>query len=186
MMAKPELTKQLIAQTLKKLMLNTPLDKISVQEIVDACGLNRKTFYYHFRDKQDLVCWIFDTEFASLTDANHNNSVLDELVEHLYKNRDFYVAALTSNVQNNLSEHFFRIIYESVREKAQEVLGENKIAPAEFDMIVNYFANAIVGTITQWARDGMKSPPYEYSTSFYPLTEECLRFIVEKRAEKRK
>jgi len=48
MMAKPELTKQLIAQTLKKLMLNTPLDKISVQEIVDACGLNRKTFYYHF------------------------------------------------------------------------------------------------------------------------------------------
>jgi len=38
-----------------------------------------------------------------------------------------------------------------------------------------------VGTITQWARDGMKSPPYEYSTSFYPLTEECLRFIVEKR-----
>jgi len=40
---------------------------------------------------------------------------------------------------------FFRIIYESVREKAQEVLGENKIAPAEFDMIVNYFANAIVG-----------------------------------------
>jgi len=78
MMAKPELTKQLIAQTLKKLMLNTPLDKISVQEIVDACGLNRKTFYYHFRDKQDLVCWIFDTEFASLTDANHNNSVLDE------------------------------------------------------------------------------------------------------------
>jgi len=55
------------------------------------------------------------------------------------------------------------------------VLGENKIAPAEFDMIVNYFANAIVGTITQWARDGMKSPPYEYSTSFYPLTEECLK-----------
>jgi len=36
MMAKPELTKQLIAQTLKKLMLNTPLDKISVQEIVDC------------------------------------------------------------------------------------------------------------------------------------------------------
>ncbi|HHV30217.1 MAG TPA: TetR family transcriptional regulator [Clostridium sp.] len=184
MMAKPELTKQLIAQTLKKLMLNTPLDKISVQEIVDACGLNRKTFYYHFQDKQALVCWIFDTEFASLTDVNQDNSVFDELVEHLYKNRDFYVAALTSNVQNNLSEHFFRIIYESIKEKAEDVLGDNKIAPAEFNIIIDYFTNAIVGSITQWARGGMKSPPYEYRTSFYPLTEECLRFIVEKKIKK--
>jgi len=124
MMAKPELTKQLIAQTLKKLMLNTPLDKISVQEIVDACGLNRKTFYYHFRDKQDLVCWIFDTEFASLTDANHNNSVLDELVEHLYKNRTFMLLLLLQTFKTILVNIFSGLYTNLSGKKPRRCWGE--------------------------------------------------------------
>ena len=89
-MAKPELTKQLMANTLKSLMQAVPLDKINVQDIVRACGLNRKTFYYHFRDKQELICWIFDKEFADLKDWNRNNTIIDELVDHLRSNKDFY------------------------------------------------------------------------------------------------
>ncbi len=73
-MSKPELTKQLIAQTLKELVKHMPLDKISVQHIVDACELNRKTFYYHFQDKQALICWIFDSEFSCITDVDHTTT----------------------------------------------------------------------------------------------------------------
>ena len=36
--------------------MNKRLDKISISEIVGAAGLNRQTFYYHFRDKQELIC----------------------------------------------------------------------------------------------------------------------------------
>lgn len=183
-MSKPELTKQLIAQTLKKLMLEIPFEKISVQDIVKACGLNRKTFYYHFQDKQALVCWIFDNEFAALTDLNNDNSVYDELIEHLYKNRDFYVAALSSDAQNNLSEHFYKIIYDSNMIKINEILGERKLVPDEINLIASFFSNAIVVTITQWAREGMISYPYQYSTKLYPITEECMKFMVERYIEK--
>lgn len=183
-MSKPELTKQLIAQTLKKLMINMNLDKITVQDIVKACELNRKTFYYHFKDKQDLVCWIFDTEFAALTDLNQDNSVFDELVEHLYNNRDFYVSALSSDVQNNLNEHFFKIIFDSNMIKIKEVLGTNELAADEINLIANFFSNGIVASITQWARDGMKSFPYQYSAKLYPITEECIKFIVKRYIEK--
>jgi probable dihydroxyacetone kinase regulator len=183
-MSKPELTKQLIVQTLKKLMISMPLDKISVQDIVKSCELNRKTFYYHFKDKQDLVCWIFDTEFAALTDLNQDNSVFDELVEHLYNNRDFYVAALSSDVQNNLNDHFFKIIYDANMIKIEQVLGTHELAQDEINLIANFFSNAIVGSITQWARDGMRSFPYQYSAKLYPMTEECIKFIIQKYIEK--
>jgi probable dihydroxyacetone kinase regulator len=183
-MPKPELTKQLIADTLKKLMMNISLDKITVQDIVKACGLNRKTFYYHFKDKQDLVCWIFDSEFAELTDLNQDNSVFDELVEHLYKNREFYVAALSSNVQNNLNEHFFKIIFDSNMIKIKEALGSSELGTDEINLIANFFSNGIVGSITQWTKDGMRSFPYQYSAKLYPITEECIQFIVKRYVEK--
>ena len=41
-------TKRLIADTLKMLMLTKPFSKITVSEIITACRINRKTFYYHF------------------------------------------------------------------------------------------------------------------------------------------
>ncbi|MEA5068147.1 MAG: TetR family transcriptional regulator, partial [Christensenellaceae bacterium] len=69
-MSKPELTKQLLASTLKKLASGKHLDKISISEIVAAAGLNRQTFYYHFQDKQELICWIFDTDIARIMDEH--------------------------------------------------------------------------------------------------------------------
>lgn len=183
-MAKPELTKQLLATTLKQLMRRIPLDKISVQEIVDACGLNRKTFYYHFQDKQALVCWIFDREYASLTDLNHDNTIIDELIAHLYANKDFYVAALTSKAQNNLQEHMFKVVYDGIIQKIHLILGDDRLATAEMKMIANYFAHALMGSISEWARGGMKSSPYEEIINFYPITQECLEYIVRKYAGK--
>lgn len=182
-MAKPELTKQLIADTLKKLMQHTPLDKISVQSIVDSCGINRKTFYYHFEDKQALVCWIFDTEYGAITDLNNDNTTIDELLEHLYQNKNFYVEALTSDTQNNLREHFFSIICEDIRQKVLRLLGNQTMASEKVALIGNYFAHAIVGSITQWAQDGMKYSPNEYNINFHPLFEGCLEYAVQRYKE---
>lgn len=56
------LTKKALAQSLKHLMEHTPLNKISVKHLVDDCGLNRQTFYYHFQDIFELLGWIYKTE----------------------------------------------------------------------------------------------------------------------------
>ncbi len=184
-MSKPELTKRLIAQTLKELMANINLDKISVQDIVKKCGLNRKTFYYHFQDKQALVCWIFDIDFSTLTDMNHDNTVIDELMQLLYANKEFYVAALTSNAQNNLREHLFKVVYNGIISRIKIILKANRIPNDDMKMIANYFSNAIMGSITQWAKEGMKTPPDEYITDFHPITQECLEFAIKRILEKR-
>ena len=51
----PGFTRQIILQTLTELMNEKPLSKITVKDIVERCGVNRNTFYYHFRDIPDAV-----------------------------------------------------------------------------------------------------------------------------------
>ena len=58
-MSESKITEKALALALKQLMKTAPLSKISIQNIMDNCGLNRQTFYYHFKDKFDLVNWIY-------------------------------------------------------------------------------------------------------------------------------
>ena len=52
-----QVTKRALEASLKKLLLEKPLHKITVSDITDDCGINRMTFYYHFKDIYDLVEW---------------------------------------------------------------------------------------------------------------------------------
>ena len=60
-MADSNITKRALAQALQELMEEVPFDKINVTQICEKCGINRKSFYYHFKDKYDLANWIFYT-----------------------------------------------------------------------------------------------------------------------------
>ena len=50
-------TKQNLEASLKKVMLQKPLDKITISDITLDCGISRMAFYYHFKDIYDLVEW---------------------------------------------------------------------------------------------------------------------------------
>ena len=50
-------TKRALEASLKKLLLQKPLDKITIQDLTTDCGISRMAFYYHFKDIYDLVEW---------------------------------------------------------------------------------------------------------------------------------
>lgn len=52
-----QITKRALEQSLKHLLLKKPLTKITINDITEDCGINRMTFYYHFKDIYDLVEW---------------------------------------------------------------------------------------------------------------------------------
>ena len=53
-----QLTKRALEQSLKNLLAYKPLTKITVGDIADDCGINRMTFYYHFKDIYDLADYL--------------------------------------------------------------------------------------------------------------------------------
>ena len=52
-----QVTKRALEASLKNLLLKKPLNKITINDIAEDCGINRMTFYYHFQDIYDLIEW---------------------------------------------------------------------------------------------------------------------------------
>lgn len=95
-MADSNITKRALASALRELMEEVPFDKIQVTHICERCNMNRKSFYYHFRDKYDLLNWIFDTEMISMIRNYTGKEPLEQYVEilreicnYLYKTEIF-------------------------------------------------------------------------------------------------
>ena len=86
-MSKSEQTKRGIARAFVSLVESQPLEKVNVSKLVDAMGINRKTFYYHFTDKTDLVIWTFR---SALADALQERFEREQLVEPGPESQDPY------------------------------------------------------------------------------------------------
>lgn len=63
-------TKRALEASLKNLLLKKPLNKITVGDIAEDCGVNRMTFYYHFKDIYDLVEWSCEEDAAKALEGN--------------------------------------------------------------------------------------------------------------------
>lgn len=87
-------TKEIFAQSLKKLSAKKSVEKISVKDIVSDCGLTKTTFYNHFRDKYDLAAWIYSTSAEKIMNKidSENYSWKDSLtdgINYFFANKDF-------------------------------------------------------------------------------------------------
>ena len=98
-----ELTKNWIAEKMKELLLQKPLDKIRIKEICACAKIDRSTFYYYFEDKYDLVAWIFYSS-AFRTDVLSREQASENL-KQVKKDYVFYKRAFEDQSQNPLWEY---------------------------------------------------------------------------------
>lgn len=116
-----ELTKRLIANSFKELMLQMPFEKITIKTITDHANVIRPTFYNHFHDKYELVEWIVKTEIIDKTqEAIKNGSargVIRVLFSGFLEDKEYYQKAFEISGQNGFIdtlEKFFTEMFASV------------------------------------------------------------------------
>ena len=77
--------KREICAALKKLMAQKPLNKITVAEVMKACGMTRQHFYYHFADIYDAVRWMFEEEAVALLRKHEGVMLWQDGLLHLFQ-----------------------------------------------------------------------------------------------------
>lgn len=160
-MADSSITKRALASALKSLMRTQPFSKISVGDICEQCDMNRKSFYYHFRDKYDLVNWIYDTEFIAIAVQTHYVSswdFLEDLCEYFYENRVFYRKALEITGQNSFSEHFRELLQPTIERRLMQTPASDRIQTFRS----NFFVDALICAMMRWLKDADCFPPQEF------------------------
>lgn len=97
--------KALMAQALKKLLTQKSLGTISVTDIVNQAKLSRATFYRHFRDKYDLMIWIYRSVIDKIIDENpdpeQSVNILIESCRYLKENYEYFSNVVKYNGQNS-------------------------------------------------------------------------------------
>ena len=172
------ITKRALAQALKDLMRHQSFQKISVGEICEACGMNRKSFYYHFRDKHDLVCWIFQTEFFEhlhMTDGFTGWSLLSDACGYLYGERAFYRDILAIDGQNSLREYLKEQTHPLLVEFAHEML--EGFDAGELDFCLSFYTDSFLTSIVRWLSAPEVIQPEEYIEQIRRLLENTARLI---------
>lgn len=101
--------KRQLAMALKKRLAAAPLEKITIKELTDDCGVNRQTFYYHFEDIYDLLKWLFQEEALNVMKLQDESvswqESLGKLLTYLSENRGFCVSVLNS-IEHRHIKHF--------------------------------------------------------------------------------
>jgi len=162
-MSESQITKKALALSIKKLMKTIPLDKISIHEIVDNCGINRQTFYYHFKDKFDLVNWIYYTEaIESIADCRnyaHWTDGMYKTLVYFMENKSFYINALNTSGQNTFYGYLFKETYELIMGVVNDISLNLQVSSADKDFIAEFYTHAFVGLTLQWIKNSMKDSP---------------------------
>lgn len=159
-MSNSQVTKRALAASMKNLMGKKPMEKINITDIVEGCNMNRQSFYYHFKDKYDLVNWIFYTELI-LTIKDYSTEklgLLEKACEYFYENKSFYKNAFEVTGQNSFSEYFIEIIQPILKIQLNEIFRSKK----DVDFYATFYADATRISISRWLIEGAKIPPDKF------------------------
>ena len=153
------LTKDAIKKSFLKLLNSKPIDKITVKEIVEDCGINRNSFYYHFDDIPSLMEEIFNDqadEFVSHSFSPDNlyDSIMEAItfslenktaILHVFNspNRQFYDRYLNRVARRTVTEFFDNFTKDSKR-----------ISEEDREAVVMYYKSLLIGFVFDWVSDG--------------------------------
>lgn len=170
---KKELTKELIASSMKEIMLHQPFEKITIRMITEHAGVIRPTFYYHFQDKYEVLEWIVRHDLVSSARLLMERGLVEEAMHVVFtdinNDREFYRRAFSITGQNN----FVEIMVEQVKIFLLELIDMWGVTSStgmrilNNEMICSHCATSFVSMVFFWVtRDKENTSVEEMSESF--------------------
>ena len=165
-----ERTRQALAEALKELMAQKPVDKITIHDLTERCGIRRQNFYYHFEDVYDLMRWMFEKEAVSLLRQHEGTLLWQEgllqLFHYLEGNRAVCRCALKSVGRDTIRRFFesdiYAIIHQTVERIGEEISGNSgSITKPDIDMMTYFYVVALAGMAESWVLGALDQTPEE-------------------------
>jgi AcrR family transcriptional regulator len=191
-------SKESITGTLIALTAATPLDDVTVQMIVQKCGMNRKTFYYHFRGIRDLICESMTTRLRqALDDAHLQSDAAQTAAQALTvsicaalrftkENKEILTAVSNSRYRADVIVFLQDALEDKMREYLTIALTDQHTRHGERllldeknkSYIVTFYAAALYSLIEEWLRDGMRESVASFTNTLEKLVGETVASAI--------
>lgn len=167
-MALKDRTKQLFADELALMLHEMPLSKVRVSDLCERCGTGRQTFYYHFRDKYDVVAWIFEcdyrlaeSEVVTKSDTfvrASSPATVARALELMWSRRAFYRTAFDDRSQNSIAEYIQDFDVKLMTQVTKEYLGVDDLDAWQL-FAIKHLSYGSIGCTIEWLKGELKATP---------------------------
>lgn len=155
----PNFTKQAIKTSFLKLLNEHPLNQISVRTIVEDCGINRNSFYYHFHDIPALIEEIVTDAADTLIQKYPSINSIEEGVEaafHFTQNNKKAILHIYNSVNRNIYEQYLmRICEYVVTSYFDTVFGTDVVSDRDRSVLILFTKCELYGIFSDWINNGM-------------------------------
>lgn len=158
-----KITKFALANSLKNLLVKKPLDKITINDITEDCGVNRMTFYYHFQDIYDLIEWICAEDAAKVLEGKKTYDTWQEgfynIFEAVLENKIFVMNVYHSISREQIENYLYKLTHKLLLDVVEEKAVSISIREEDKNFIADFYKYAFVGLMLNWIKNDMKEEP---------------------------
>ena len=156
-------TKRALEASLKKLLLRKPLNNITINDITEDCGVNRMTFYYHFKDIYDLVDWILVEDATEALEGHQDfetwSDAFRDMLEKVQANRVLVLNVYRSISREQVEQYLYKLLDPMLKEFADRECRDITVQDDDKQFVVDFYKYALVGVVLEWIRRDMKTEP---------------------------
>ena len=153
-------TRRAIKETFLKLLNQRPLNQITVKDIVEECGINRNSFYYHFEDLPALVEEIVDEQVLALIKNHPTISSVEEcfetVVELVMENKQAVYHIYNSMSRDVFERHLMEACRYIVDTYLRAEFAGKSLAEEDLNVLIRFHKCECFGAVIDWLNSGMK------------------------------
>ncbi len=162
-----DFTKKAIRASFLRLLNEKPLKQITVRDIVDDCGINRNTFYYHFQDIPQLVETMIQDEADQLIAEHESMDSVEECLEAIIafalKNRTAVLHIYRSVNRAIYEQYLWRVCDHVVTDYIDHQLEGRKVSEFDRATIIKFLKCMSFGLVTDWLENGMQENVIDFT-----------------------
>ena len=168
-----QMTKRALEASLKHMLLKKPLDKITINDIAEDCGINRMTFYYHFKDIYDLVEWSCVEDATRALEGKKTYDTWQQgfyqIFEAVLDNRPFILNVYHSVSREQVELYLYKLTYDLLISVVEEKAAGMAVRDEDKRFIADFYKFAFVGLMLDWIKNDMKEDPEVVIRRLAPL-----------------
>ena len=146
--------KGIIADAFAALCMKKDINKITVKDIVEACGISRQTFYYHFQDLLDVVEWAVETAAQEALAISLKEDTLEAALEVFLKMAMQKHEIILRLMQSQRREHFEKLFTGCIEQYLKEILqsqvASRAISTEDLDVAKRFYSCGIAGILLDY------------------------------------
>ena len=148
-------TKKAIVETTLNLAKRRPISKITVRDIVEACGITRNTFYYHFHDIYDVLECAIEVELDTWKGMSDKDSdtALFALIDFFVSYKRVWVNLYKSVGHDQLGRYVSKLLREALIERIRREAENMNVAESDFRLLCVFYEEALLGIFFRWLKD---------------------------------